>query len=289
MPELAIASDYAQLAFHALAHLPIRGPGRLDPRYPAWCRRAMPEAARAPIEEDAPAIAELVARERCDVVHAMPELFRDLAQVRACAARELAELDDRDVASPALLRALRNSAAAELLRAAILLAAPAFERFFAAELVPLCERGRALLEPQLDRARALHPPLAGARVELAWPLGAHGRAFPERIVVGVPGDFAGLDAATPAVLAMHEASVRAHGGGAAGEPYVRAEWSAIIDVARSMAAAPSELREAHARWLAALDLAPLCERAAALGLAPAALAGRVAREPGARARLLASR
>lgn len=286
--DLRVASDYTQLALHALAHLAIPGPGRLDDaRYLAWSRAEVPPAARAPVEEDASAIASLWARERAEVLHAMPELFSDLAQARASAARALSELTARDVADPGLLAALRQSAAAELLRGAILLAAPAWARFFRDELADRCARGLERIAPLLAIARAMHSPLSSARVELAFPLGSRGRAFSRRILVGVPGDFAGLDAATPVVLAMHEASVRAHDRGPVEERYVRAEWAALVEVARTVAAAPAELREAHAAWLASLDLEELAEAAATLGLTTAEHARRVATDRAARAGELA--
>lgn len=285
---LLVASDYTQLAFHALAHLPIPGPGRLDdPRYLEWCAREVPREARAAIEDDAAVVAELFVREGADALHAMPELFSDITQARASATRALTELTGEDVADASVLRTLRNSAAAELLRGAMLLMAPAFARFHRDVLARRCEDGRARMEPLLDRARSLHAPLRDARVELAWALGSRGRAFPRRVIVGVAGDFTERDAATPVVLAMHESSVRANDRGPGSERYVRAEWAALVEVARVMEVAPSELRDAHAAWLASLDLSSLCESAAALGLVDAGLARRIVRDRQARAAELA--
>lgn len=289
---LSVASDFTQLALHALAHLAIDDPGRLDdPAYLAWSKRELPREAREPIERDAGVMAALFGRDpRSAIVHAMPELFRDVAQLRASAARDLAELGPADVAAPGLLAPLREvEVLAELLRAAMALAADAFVATWKGGLEARCQRGARMLTPHLEAMRALHPTLRDARVELAWPLGARGRAFARRIVVGVPDDFASTDPRTPAVLALHEAVVRAQRCESrdARERYVRIEWSALREVARCVGAAPPELRDAHAAWLASLDLAPLCAAACALGLTSESIAARIATEPRERAYLLA--
>ena len=290
---LALASDFTQLALHALAHLAIDDPGRLDhPAYLAWSKQALPVDAREPIERDARAMSALFAQDtRSSIVHALPELYRDIAQLRASAARDLRELGPSDVAAPWLLGPLREvEVLAELLRSAMALAAPAFLEAWRA-LVPRCEEGLSALRPHLDEARALHPALCDARVELAWPLGARGRAFSTRILVGVPHDFAETDPRTPAILALHEAVVRAQpcDAGDSREHYVRVEWAALAEVARAIEPASPALREAHAAWLASLHLAPLCEAARELGLASAEAAAQIASEPDDRARLLRAR
>lgn len=289
MSALAVASDYTQLALHVLAHLPLSGPGRLlDPAYLAWSERALPESRL--LREDAPLIAALFDQAPDDALHALPELHRDIAELRATASLTLDALERSHVAAPGLLAALRATPVlGELARTALLLAAPAFARVYREALIERCESGMRALAVHLDEARALLPALADARVELAWPLGAHGRAFSTRILVGVPGDFAGLPATTPAVLAMHEAAVRAHDVDLPGsERYVRAEWAALIDVAGRMTGASPQLREAHARWLAALALEPLIDGARALGLVSEARAARIVADPAARASSLAT-
>lgn len=290
---LALASDFTQLALHALAHLAIDDPGRLDhPAYLAWSKRVLPVAAREPIERDARAMSALFAQDpRSSIVHALPELYRDVAQLRASAARDLRELGPSDIAAPWLLDGLREvEVLAELLRSAMALAAPGFLEAWRA-LVPRCEEGLSTLRPHLDEARALHPALRDARVELAWPLGARGRAFARRIVVGVPNDFAMTDPRTPAVLALHEAVVRAQPSDArdSRERYVRVEWGALVEVARAIAPASPSLRDAHAAWLASLHLRPLCEAARELGLVSAEEAAQIASSPDDRAPLLRAR
>ena len=290
---LALAPDATQLALHALAHLAIDDPGRLDhPAYLAWSKRVLPVGAREPIERDARVMSALFAQDpRSAVVHALPELSRDIAQLRASAARDLRELGPDDVAAPWLLDPLREvEVLAELLRSAMALAAPAFLEAWR-ELAPRCEEGLSTLRPHLEEARALHPALRDARVELAWPLGARGRAFPRRILVGVPHDFADTDPRTPVILALHEAVVRAQpsDAGDSREHYVRVEWAALAEVARAIEPASPALRDAHAGWLASLHLAPLCEAARELGLVSAEAAAQIASEPADLARLLRAR
>ena len=47
---------------------------------------------------------------------------------------------------------------------------------------------------------------------------------------------------------------------------MRAEWSALVRLAAWLRAAPAAVREAHARWLASLDLAGLLAAAQGAGL-----------------------
>jgi hypothetical protein len=292
---LRIASDFTQLALHALAHLPIEGPARLmDRGYLEWTTTNLPEGARTPIARDAQVLASLCARTptAASLLQAAPELFADIAQLRASAARDLAELGDAEVADPRLLAAYRASDATlvELWRAAVALAAPPFAAEWHGGLRARCAEGLEAVRGPLAEARRLHPALSEALIELAWPLGPRGRAFARRILVGVPGDWGELAAEIPAVVAMHEAAVRA-----AGEPlrrvdreerYVRAEWASLVDVADRMTQASAALRDAHATWLGSLDLEPLCRSAAELGLVAPAAAEAVAERRGERAETL---
>lgn len=290
---LHVASDFTQLALHSLAHLPLPGPERLlDPAYLAWSSASLPEDARGPIERDA----ELLARQcggtsRGMLLQAAPELFEDIAQLRASARLDLVELSAADVAAPALLASYRSSAidTVELWRAAVALAAPAFAAAWHEDLLPRCTDALEAVRGPLEDARRLHPALSDARVEFAWPLGPRGRAFARRIVVGVPGDWGGLAPEVPAVVALHEAAVRAHGRRLEGDSqdrYVRAEWAALVDVCERIGRAPRPLRDAHAEWLGALALEPLCREAAERGLVSEEAAAHVADRPLERAALL---
>lgn len=257
--QVEIASGYTQLAFHALAHFRLAGPADLhEPAYVRWAAENLPRDAIEPITRDASIIATNAPGLSLQLA---PELFDSIAQLRACAALEVDALGEDHLRSAAALREWRaiDAPGPELLRAALSLAAPAFETHW--------PRLQARCEEALDRHRAifahaatLSPALAGARVELAWPLGPRGRAFASRIVVGVPDDWSGLSPWTPAVVALHEATVRTAAGG-----YSRAEWAALIDVSARMRRADEAMRSAHTAWLSRLDVHALATAAAARG------------------------
>ena len=260
---LRVANDYTQLCLHALAHLPLPGPERLDdPRYLAWSERSLPEAARAPLARDAAVIAstgELI-------LQSTPELYGDIAQLRATAALAMTELGEGDVSAPSLLARVRSSEPVELFRACVSLTAPAYAGCWHGELLAECVARLERLREPLEEARRLSSPLRDADVEIGWALGSRGRAFARRILVGVPDDWGALAAERPAVLAMHEAEVREASRAAKDHRYVRAEWAALTRVASTLERASTKLRDAHAAWLAALDLTSVLAPATELGL-----------------------
>lgn len=263
---LALACDYAQLAFHTLAHYRFAGPASLfDAAYCGSCA----EEASAPIARDAALVEALHMREpNALALQSLPLLFTSIGRLRASGARDA--LGPEDVDDVETLERLTTCAPLfELVRVAMWLVAPAYQRTFPAERA---QRALAELAPLLDRARAIHPALRDARVELALALGARGRAFADRIVVGAEAPF-------NAVVAMHEASVRAQRA-----DYARGEWAALIEVARIVER--SELEEAHRSWIASLDLEPLCRKANELGLVSPELASKIAADRPARAALL---
>lgn len=274
------ADGFTQLALHFLAHVPRRGPADLYD--PGHVRRSAPHfsaAARALVEADARALARMWTAE-LDVVDALPELHASLAAYRRTSARALAELGPADVASPALLAALqRAGAAAELLHASLSLLALEFEAALAAVVEPALEAACAGLRAPLEALSARAPGLGEARVEVVWSLGSRGRALPGRILIGRPAE----DPLLPAIVAAHEHAVCTSGQ----EDYFAAEWSALVRLSGWLVGAAPELREAQARWLAGLDLAPILAAAVAAGWLAATDAERVAREPGARGELLA--
>lgn len=271
-----VASDFTQLALHALAHVPIAGPGNLyDAGYVGWAKGNLPPEAIEPITRDT----ALISAHADGALQWAPELFGDIAQL--CASATIDELRPSDVHRPDALRGWRSSSPApELLRAAMGLAAVAFR-----DAWPQGRCGEALHHHRetFERAARLHPALEQARVALAWPLGARGRAFPSRLIVGVPDDWTGLAPETPAVLALHEASVRGREG-----TYTVVEWGALCEVAACVSGADAALRDAHRAWLARLALDDLvasalerrlCDDATAIALldAPEDRAERFAR------------
>lgn len=285
---LDVAGDFTQLAFHLLAHVPRSGPGNLfDARRVAWSGRVLGPRVQALLDEDAAVLAALWrASPALDVLDALPDLHASIAALRRVAARPLSDLDDADVACPDLLRALqRLGPAGELVHAALGLLAEPFARALEDGLLAELQRARAAIGPALTRLSTQVPGLAGARVELAAALGRRGRALPGRIVVGTLGPRGEPDPLAPAIVAAHEHLVCLSGH----TDYTRAEWSALVRGARCLRAAPADLRDAHAAWLASLDLSRLVDAASALGLVAPADAAALRDAPRTRADRLAAR
>ena len=118
------------------------------------------------------------------------------------------------------------------------------------------EAHRAIEREVRDACRAIEAALASAPaavsptvVRVSWALGVHGRGFDDGVIVGAHAAWNGLDAQTPAAVALHEHAVLL----AAGD-YARREWSALCSVARLLERGPDALRTAHARWVGAVDL-----------------------------------
>jgi hypothetical protein len=264
---IVVADPFAQLVAHVLAHVALDGqPGNLyDGRYVAWAREQTTAVAHELLEHDAALIgARWRGDRRLDVLHGMFELHGDSNEFRRTTARTLAELAVQDVRSPQLLALLRGPAiapVAELLHTTLSLLVDDFTLMLDG-LGPQLEAARAQVEPLVLRLAAIVPELEHARVELVWGLGAHGRAFPDRILVGAPSAWSGCSAARQAVLAAHECCVRA----SLADDYLGSEWDALVGLARAMLSmSDSELRDAHARWLAGLDLDELLSGVVARG------------------------
>lgn len=279
------ADDFTQLALHVLAHVPRSGPADLfDRRHVAAAARLFSPSARALLADDAATLAALWrGAPVLDVLDALPALHASLAALRRTVARPLADLVPADVAAPPLLRALqRLGPAGELVHALLGLLVDEFAAVHAAHLEPALARGRDALRPWLARLAEHVPGLAAARVELVWALGPRGRALPDRILVGCPGHL--TDPAAAAVLAAHEHAVCTSGQ----VDHVRGEWSALVRLARALRPAPDPLRDAHARWLASLDLDALLAAAAAADLVTPADAAALRARAADRAALLAA-
>lgn len=274
--------SFAELVFHGLAHVPMKGVGSLfDPRYVAWSRDTLPEAAREPLATDAPAIGAQV-----DLLDAglalqwLPRLHPSLDAFARTARRELAELSEADGCDATALRSLRSvdPRAVEWLRADLLLASRPFgsaREVVGRELREACDAIEAALSLAPDAARP-------ESVRVAWALGAHGRGFDDGIVVGACAPWNGLDAATPAAIAMHEHAVlRATGD------HAQREWTALASVARALSDGPHALWDAHTRWVASLELVDLASAAVARGEIDRRVADELLASPALRARSLA--
>ncbi len=290
---LALADDYTQLAFHVLAHVPRTGPGDLfncqhcgsaSATFSADAQRLLLDdshvlariAGPSPADETRP-VAENLDRavEPTDLsaLDLLPELHRSLTAFRRSAARPLADLAPHEVADPAALRALqRLGPAAELLHAQMGLLHHEFLAVHARHIQPWGQSTIAAITPWLAALADHAPGLADARVELVWALGPHGRAMPDRILIGCATQD---DPITPAILAMHEYAVRT----SIHLDYIPGEWDALRRAARWTAAAPPPLRAAHTRWLASLDLTRLLRGAVETGLLTASDAIYLERSP----------
>lgn len=279
---VAAADGFTQLVFHLLAHVPRPGPGDLyDPHHVDASARRFGAATRALLASDAATLAALWRDPALDILDALPDLHASLAAFRRTAARALAELTADDVACPDILFALqRLGAPAELVHATMGLVADEFARVHAAEIEPSLNVATGELEASLAPLAATVPGLAAARIELVWALGSRGRALPGRLLVGSPR--ADLDPRLPAVVAVHEHAVCTSGH----VDYLRAEWSALVRGARWLR--PTPLRDAHARWLASLDLSAIVAGARSLGLVAPDHAEQLRRDRHARGGLLAA-
>ena len=274
---------YAELAFAALAHLPVRpsrsgGAGAAasaaaasitDARWLAWAAEAVPAAVREPLARDADAVSASLAAAGAAAVmalHALPALHRDLGQFEATSRMELGTLNAARVADGKVLHVLRAVPAMplELLRCGMLLAAPGWRRAWP-EVQRELELARAACEPSFVSARLLSPRLAAQPVELSHALGAHGRAIGGRVWVGAPLAWNDHGPDDAALWALHEVAVTAaaevRAAGASAED-AAARWRGEEAVAiRSVTAlvAGTRLATAHARWLARLSLGALPE------------------------------
>jgi hypothetical protein len=244
-----IADEFTQLVFHVFAHVPLRGPGDVhDRRYVAWAAGVFEAADRELLAHDAALLARLWNEDRrYEVLHGFCDLHASFAEFLKCSERPLSELRPDEVADAELLVRLRELPGAELLHATLALLAPSFTRVFAGLKATLEQAGASVSE-WLGRLQ-----LAEVRVELVWALGLHGRALPQRILVGAPADWNACSPARQAVLAAHEHTV----AGVAMGNYVDDEWAALTELAYRLRDADPELRDAHRDWLASLDLAPL--------------------------------
>lgn len=227
------------MVLHLLAHLPVAGPENLhDASYVAWVQRVAPAAHRERLAEAVHRLRPLAAREGLLAAQALVVRWPSLDSLHGAAS----ESSSAELGS-VLVAALRQIASS-------------FEGLYQAHVAP--KLGEAL-RADLDcwrAAQAVRPDLDPSAVERSWVLGGRGRVIGERIIVGVadaPGS-AGADRWQPVVVALHERSVRA----AVARDYVGAEWEALVGLSRAIAAGPAELRVAHRKWLARLDLRPLC-------------------------------
>lgn len=261
--EPLLGPEWADLVFHVLAHVP--GTRQFassldDAPYRAFCEQHLGPAAARSLGEDTRLLSQLLtSHELLARVQWLAFLFDDVAAARRSAARDLAELRDRDagVSTPAR-RSLCSEgfagspleSAAELLRAAAELEAPHHSRLPAATLDP------AALSAAVSRAAAAAPCLKSLRIRCLRSLARRGRVAAPDLYVGVPDELLGVTHAGTAVQAAHEATVvevaeaAAERGAALGERAV--EQVAVVLLAERARRSP--IAEDHERWWRAMAL-----------------------------------
>lgn len=266
------------------AHVRIAGPGNaFDPRYVAWARARFDAETTELLTRDA----ALIGRMWREPLHAWSELHPAIADFMATAGRPLGELAAADVAQPRTLSTLQalDGPVAELVHASLGLLAPAMVAVHRDVIAPSLRARIPEVVDALAIAADVCPGLDARRVELCWPLGPRGRAFPSRIVVGAPADWNGQSAWTTAALALHEYTVAASGT----SDYVASEWEALTTNARRLARRSGSLATAYGAWLARLDLDGLLPAAVRCGWLSADEADALRADPAGRLTRLAVR
>ncbi len=246
------ASLWTECVFHVLAHVEARGLAASCFNR-VWVERAALElglAATRPLGEDTRVIAAAAGTH--DVlasVQALAWVFDSADAARSVADRELAALESDDVASLGALSIARSAGPiAEVLRAATELELPLLER-----LEPVSDEQLAGLAEAMAAVVPAAPSLPRFETVAARPLGLRGRTFGVSIAIGVPG-IGCPDAEHAAWQAAHEATVNELAA-LRDAGFLELERRAIA-LLRSRARAAG-LAEAHARWLARLDLSAL--------------------------------
>jgi len=257
--EVQPTDPFAELVLHVLAHIEAPGPLDLhDPRYVEWAAARTPEMSRMRAQPDAELLAGAWCEPDAAIVQRWIDLHFDLASFVRTKERALADLGPEDVEDPGLLERLQGLSPlfTELFHAQLGLVVHWFAGLHAVHIAPALASAAVAVADHAEAAVELAPTLGDARIELAWALGPHARASRQRIVVGAPASWNDLDPPTAVVLALHGDALR-H---AQAQDPVRAQWAALRQVCKTLARgsiATAALREAHLRWLAALDLAPV--------------------------------
>lgn len=239
--------------FHVLAHVPV---GRIAPSCHDAGWIAYAEARFGPVRdralaEDVVVLGKVLADEAVlTAAHGVAWTWDWLPKARAAFTRDLDALSPDDVDDVrALALAQKAGPPAEVLRAAAEL-----ELARVAALDPVPDGTLAEVRAAIDAIADAAPKGVPFAVHLVRPLARRGRAFSGRIYAGVPG-VAGAEAAHVAWQILHEASVIEAARVLRSTAFVDVERRAI-GVLRSRARAAG-LSDAHARWLATLDLGAL--------------------------------
>lgn len=241
-------SSWAEAVFHVLAHVDA---GRLasschDPGWIAYAGAHFGPASQRELSDDAALLSrhlnthDLLAR-----AQSLAWLWT-AAEARAQAAHDLASLFSR---SPVRASLLALGPAAEVLRAAAELELALLESLPPIAIAPA-------LSPALASLLPVSPTLASCSLALIRPLPRRGRLHDTTIAIGVPG-VAGATTERVAWQAAHEATVLEVQRAPHAAPLGYADLERRALALLRARARRCGLGEAHARWLATLDLTAL--------------------------------
>jgi hypothetical protein len=244
--------------FHVLAHVDVGAvPASChDTAYIAWAAARLGPATERALGEDARILGgALASHDGLARAQLLAWLWREEADVRAVAHRDLGDLGAPDVADPVALRVIQElGAAVEILRAAAELELP---RLGAIDPAPAERAARALADALAETARAA-PWLLRMQVAMVRSLPRRGRVHHTAIFIGAPS-VAGAEPEHAAWQAAHEATVievERSPHGRSGPSTFEAVEREALGLLRSRARRAG-LADAHARWLATLDLSAL--------------------------------
>lgn len=267
---IAPTSDFCELVFFFLAHVPRRGADNLRSISLAeegaqW----LSAAALARLDETAALLADAPGT----ALQWWPELFESLEHYDDTRDRALCELAPDDVAAPQVLARLRTDGRqGELVHAELSMLAPEFEARYTEVIAPAVASGVERVQPLLEALVQRLPEMKAESIELAYCLGDHGRVYDGRIVVGAPAPWNNLTPAQSVCWALHETLVKR-----ADAPYMRAEWSALIGGGTIVEG--TALATERMAWLGRLELAPLLDELVAAGVIDEATASAVVQSP----------
>lgn len=226
---------WADLVFHVLAHVPVDAPASAFDR--AWIAFVAAHASPGgrTLAEDARLIAAAApSHDALARVQLLAWLWGSAGRAAACSDRTLEELTEDDVDEPAVLRALRESRAAELLRAAAELEAEVVAGLPPPHPLPLTSP----VAPWVSRFS-----VTGVRA-----LRLRGRVYRDEILVGVPCASLGPTAEHVAWQTAHEATVATLHRAVPRAAFQELEHAALVALFEH--AQRTGQGEAHARWLA---------------------------------------
>ena len=268
----AATSDAAELVFHGLAFVPIaddappaaRAASLFNPPYCRWISECAGSNAVSWFEEDAALLTRLLAQEEvAQAVSCLALLHPTIDELLQKAPKPLLDLTAAEVHHAGALALLRSleSAAVEILRADIALAAPAYRTAFNERVRPRLDRVAQAVEDRAATLRDMPPWLDLNTVELSLALGCCGRVLGDRVIVGVgaPDSDDGAASAQVLRLTIHERAIQ-RASRLLESRGLPSGWRDVEPLALAVEARivrGTELEQNHLQWLASLSRAGL--------------------------------